>query len=302
MLRALHPPLSSTAQLPPMPSDTEPIQLEDDSTLRRILRSSNNGATGGPSGWAGNMLSVLVDSVSCRIGLIRLLQDIINGNIPDTVRPHLLTCKLVAINKPGIKTGVRPIAMGEIFYRVSAILATHRVRDIAANLLLPHQYGVGVPGGCERIVHSLQHCLTDRSHRVCALKIDITNAFNTVDRVQLLNKLYASPQLSPIWRLVQFAYATDSPLLLQRCENVSLSSSNGVRQGDLLSGLLFCYSCRRHWPRLLKKPQFNLMPIWMICTSWELPNKSCMRWNCFRTSSTPLPNNQYKKITVNILP
>ena len=240
MLRALHPPLSSTAQLPSMPSDTEPIQLEDDSTLRRILRGSNNGAAGGPSGWAGNMLSVLVDSVPCRIGLIRLLQDVINGNIPNTVRPHLLACRLVAINKPGIKAGVRPIAMGELFYRVSAILAMHRVRDIAANLLLPHQYGVGVPGGCERIVHSLQHCLTDRSHRVCALKIDITNAFNTVDRVQLLNKLYAIPQLSPIWRLVQFAYATDSPLLLQRCENVSLSSSNGVRQGDPLSGLLFC--------------------------------------------------------------
>ena len=42
--------------------------------MRRLLRSSNNGSAGGPSGWAGNMLSSLVESALCRAGIITLLR------------------------------------------------------------------------------------------------------------------------------------------------------------------------------------------------------------------------------------
>ena len=49
-LRELHPQLPADIQFPVMPAEAPMIYLEDDKDIRRILKHSNNGATGGPSG------------------------------------------------------------------------------------------------------------------------------------------------------------------------------------------------------------------------------------------------------------
>ena len=59
------------------------------------------------------MLSSLVESDICRGGIIALLKDIINGNLPEPARQYLLASRLVGLNKPD--GGVRPIAIGELF-------------------------------------------------------------------------------------------------------------------------------------------------------------------------------------------
>jgi hypothetical protein len=151
--------------------------LEDDDILRRIILHSNNGSSSGPSGWGGNMLSSLVMSDICRAGIRALLKDIINGSLPEEARQYLLASRLVGLNKP--TGGLRPIAVGELFYRLAGIIAVSKVLSPAAALLAPHQYGVGVSCGAERIVHSLQHSLTDGAAKLALLKVDITNAFNT---------------------------------------------------------------------------------------------------------------------------
>ena len=71
------------------------IILEDDDEMMRIIRSSDNGSASGPSGWGGNMLSSLAESSICRGGIIALLKDITNGNIPDEARQYLLASRLV---------------------------------------------------------------------------------------------------------------------------------------------------------------------------------------------------------------
>jgi Reverse transcriptase (RNA-dependent DNA polymerase) len=60
----------------------------------------------------------------------------------------------------------------------------------------------------------------------------------------MLRELYSTPQLSPLYRMVNFAYSTPSVLLLERAEGKSILSRNGVRQGDPLSALLFCVYIR----------------------------------------------------------
>ena len=128
------------------------------------------------------MISSLAESDLCRAGLIALLKDIINGNVPERARQLLLASRLVALNKP--TGGFRPIAMGEVFYRMASVLMVRKATNAAATILQPHQFGVGVKCGAECIVHSLQHSLTDPQHKVALLKVDITNAFNACDRAR----------------------------------------------------------------------------------------------------------------------
>ena len=90
--------------------------LEDDVGMRRLLAQSDNGTSAGPSGWGGNMLSILVQSDICRLGVIALLRDVVNGDLPDDARQLLLASRLVALTKPN-SDGYRPIAVGELFYQ-----------------------------------------------------------------------------------------------------------------------------------------------------------------------------------------
>ena len=192
-LQRLHPRPSAGSALPALPQSAPPSVLEDDAGMRRLLTQSDNGTAAGPSGWGGNMLAILAQSDICRLGVMALLRDIIDGELPDDARQLLLASRLVALSKPN-SDGYRPIAVGELFYRLAAIVAVRRVSSEAAMLLAPHQYGIGVAGGAEKIVHSLQHELVDTDKRLALLQIDITNAFNSCDRGRLLRELYAQPR------------------------------------------------------------------------------------------------------------
>ena len=216
--------------------------LEDDEVMVSLLRKSDNGSASGPSGWGGNMLSSLAQSDLCRMGIVALLKDIMNGNLPERARQLLLASRLVALMKPDGK--YRPIAVGELFYRLAGVIVVRKITQDAAVLLAPYQLGVGASSGAEQIVHSLQHSLTDTVTKRALLRVDISNAFNSCDRGRVLRQVYQQPKLSALWRIADFGYSVPSQLLLQRCEGQHLLSSNGVRQGDPLSAILFCLYMR----------------------------------------------------------
>ena len=174
-VEALHPPLPESSVIPSLPAGSPLIILEDDDVIRVLLRQSNNGSASGPSGWCGNMLSTLAESDLCRAGIIALLKDIVNGQLPAPSQQLLLLSRLVALDKPN-GGGLRPIAMGELFYRLAALIMTRKVAAVAASQLSPHQYGVGVSSGAERVVHSLQHALADTTRRLSLLQVCLSSS------------------------------------------------------------------------------------------------------------------------------
>lgn len=91
-----------------------------------------------------------------------LITNIINGDIPNQVKHLFTSSRLVALGKK--KGGVRPVAIGEVFYRIAAAHAFRVVREYMAELLSPHQYGIGISNGCEKIIHNISHSLTTVSN------------------------------------------------------------------------------------------------------------------------------------------
>ena len=87
-----------------------------------------------------------------------LIQDITNGTLPQSIKPFLLPSNLIGLDKNS-GASVRPIAIGKIFYRIAAYWGQLYVQKAAKELLQPIQLGVAVSGGCEAMVHNLQHVL-----------------------------------------------------------------------------------------------------------------------------------------------
>jgi hypothetical protein len=79
---------------------------------------------------------------------------------------------------------------------------------------------------------------------MACLSVDVSNAFNTIDRAAILRALYSCPELSACWRTVAFGYGKPSQLLM-RCDDAVpdseafIESQTGVRQGDPLAAYLF---------------------------------------------------------------
>ena len=169
----LHPRRPPSAVLPALPPSAPSVPEDDTDTpsaSRTTARLPVHPAGRGGGERKGNMLAIFSQSDICRLGVVALLRDIINGELPDDAHQLLLASRLVALANPG-SDGYRPNAVGELFYRLAAIAAVRKVGSKAAVLLAPHQYGVGVAACAEKIIHSLQHKLTDADKRLAMLQI-----------------------------------------------------------------------------------------------------------------------------------
>ena len=206
-----------------------------------VIRKVANGSAPGPSGWSGELIKALVGDADCLAGLVALVEDIVNGDLDDSARKLLLSSSLIASEKDS--GGVRPIAIGEVFYRLACHYVLHLVQPSVPLLLEPIQLAQS-QGGCERAVHLLQAALECKDEDSVILSVDFSNAFNTLRRDVMLSRTFSVPQLSPLWRLAHWAYRSPTDLLLvQHGELVSsIVSAEGLRQGDPLSSLLFCFS------------------------------------------------------------
>ena len=231
-------PQSSPANPPPGP--VPPPTVLHESTVRKSVLSFPPGSAPGPSGLRPSHLreAVFCQSPDCADQLLSSLTKFVNmlaaGQTPLTIVPHLCGAILLPCCKKS--GGHRPIAIGETLRRlVSKCLAIYSKRA-AVSRLYPLQLGVGIPGGCEAILHSVNYQMaTLPGNKRWTLELDFSNAFNQVNREAMFVEFREHlPGLSA-W--MESCY-TSQPFLLLGDGKV-IRSCCGVQQGDPLGPLGF---------------------------------------------------------------
>ena len=225
-----------------LPETVPAVSVDLDLLRKLVLSRLKNGASAGPSGWTGELVAPLVYDEECLACLAVLVEDVLNGVLPDHARDLLLSSILVPVGKHG--GGVRPIAVSECLYKLTTMYAMDTVRSELPGIFEPVQLGVGAPGGSERAVHIIQAALEASGKNSVLLKCDLKNAFNERNRSQILQELFKYDNLRPLWRLAHWAYRAPSSLLVfDRGIHVdTISSEQGVKQGDCLGSFLFSLS------------------------------------------------------------
>ncbi|KAL5713679.1 hypothetical protein ACHQM5_015733 [Ranunculus cassubicifolius] len=167
-------------------------------------------------------------------GITSVCNLFLQGRCPSVLGEFVASAPLTPLLKPG--GGIRPIAVGTIWRRLVSKMAAKIVGQEVGPYLEGNQFGVGVPGGCEAILHSVNRLMEEKGQcgSYTMLLVDFRNAFNLVDRNVMLEEVQKKcPMLTP-W--VEFCYAQPGRLYY---EDEILWSSIGVQQGDPLGPLLF---------------------------------------------------------------
>jgi hypothetical protein len=119
-------------------------------------------------------------------------------------------------------------------------LCSHHVKDTLSTFFQPIQLGFGIKGGGKAAVDSIRKYIKNQSDAEVILKIDVKNAFNSVERDSILSMVKdITPDLFPyLWQ----CYAFQSNLFFN---NNIIESLVGCQQGDPLGPAIFSLSIHR---------------------------------------------------------
>ncbi|KAL0841363.1 hypothetical protein ABMA28_015062 [Loxostege sticticalis] len=232
-----HPAPAATLLLPnpPIPDSAHLLTKEDE-----VMASIFSFKSGSASGLDGLSPQHLKDLLSVSVGdtgrvllhnLTLLINLMLSGKVNSQICDILYGANLIALKKKD--GGIRPIAVGSTFRRIaSKICCKHIAASVAADFQ-PVQLGFGIKGGCEAAVHAVRTFLSLNAGEV-VLKVDVKNAFNSVDRGTLLTQALDKSPL--IYNYLWQCYSEPSKLLYQ---NNLIYSSVGCQQGDPLGPAIF---------------------------------------------------------------
>ena len=131
--------------------------------------------------------------------------------------------------------GLRPIAIGETVRRLVSKCCCEATSEDAKVFFGPLQVGVSTQGGAEAAVHAARRLAKEFGNDPgkIMLKVDFSNAFNMVDRTEMIAQVYE--KFPSLYRWVEYCYSHPAHLFFG---SVTLQSGRG-QQGDPLGPLLF---------------------------------------------------------------
>ncbi len=123
---------------------------------------------------------------ACLQSITALANTMMQGNIPDSIKPYMFGGRLhAALKKDG---SIRPISVGNLMRRLVSKMAATAVFDKAQEQLAPLQVGVGTRGGAEAVIHSIK-----RARRfnpgLNILQVDLVNAFGNAEHGKALDQV-----------------------------------------------------------------------------------------------------------------
>ena len=137
---------------------TTKVDLE---ILKDVVLSFDPCSSAGASGFSVGFVQQLLhvdggDSLLRELG--QVVELVMNGEVPASVRPVLAGARLVALEKMkgGKVVDIRPIAVGEVLRRISAKYFCKIMQTKFLTLFTPTQLGVAAPCGREVIIHSVR--------------------------------------------------------------------------------------------------------------------------------------------------
>ena len=154
------------------------------------------------------------------------------GKVNSNFNQYLYGASLCVLKKKD--SGIRPIAGSSIFRRLVSKLACSFVSNEVADYFKPQQLGFGIKGGCEAAVHSVRSFILQDSSAEVLVKLDVKNAFNSVERDTLCHMIKEKiPKLySYLWQ----CYSEPSKLFYN---GQTIESCVGCQQGDPLGPAIF---------------------------------------------------------------
>ncbi|XP_047984053.1 uncharacterized protein LOC125224669 [Leguminivora glycinivorella] len=238
-LRSKHPFPSRPLSLPQEPDNSITAYSVKPEDVAHALSSFSSSSAAGLDGIRPAHLKELTSGSAGDNGL-RLLESLtklcnflLSGQLNVAVCPYMYGGSLCALSKKD--GGIRPIAIGSTFRRLTAKLGCRAVREEMASYLRPCQLGFGIKMGCEAAIHATRAFSADPDNvDSVIIKLDIKNAFNSIERDVMLSEVRDRvPSLYPFLFQVY-----SSPSFL--CYNGSpILSQVGAQQGDPLGPLVF---------------------------------------------------------------
>ncbi|KAL0246575.1 hypothetical protein GEMRC1_007787 [Eukaryota sp. GEM-RC1] len=229
-LQSLHPKENFHTEAPLPPTYWRKNSILFDQFLILILKLPS-GKAPGPSGITFDILkSVCIQNSLIVDDLCDFFNDIL---LLKVVAPKELSAsRLVDLVKPN--KIIRPIAVGELIYRLFSSLVFSRILNKAQKYFSPFQYGIKTIDGVSVAALTSDLFLNTKTDNF-VLNLDFKNAFNSVKRAAILPQSQEHfPELESFFHTF---YGNSSDLVYN---STNLSSLTGVKQGDPLGPFFFC--------------------------------------------------------------
>jgi hypothetical protein len=209
--------------------------LISEEILQSVLKKFNKNSANAFSAWTYELvaLSIQIDNSLLQL-FLNLFNIIASGTIG--MRDFWNLTRIIGIPKDATGVKLRPIAISEVFTRITEKCLERITYSKVKDVLEPLQFGVRVSCGTEIIIHAMQMFYERMENDEALLSIDCNNAFNSIFRKSILNSIdQYCPNLRN-WFL--WSYNINSKLYDSNGVFVCFSQE-GVKQGGPLSSLLF---------------------------------------------------------------
>ena len=199
------------------------------------------------AGWSHECIQSLWQLGEVRKSLLPFLARCYAASLDEGLHPFVHSYRAVVLKKSSTSPAIRPILISLRFRKVWASAVASVLTPMFQDQMRDLQFGAGTPDRVASFAAVVQAAVLD-DDQPSVLRLDIRNAFSSLDRQTLMTQLrqLPIPELEPWLGVIQHILGSPLCVLRSVCAQRGAcyyeSTYNGLAQGDPLSSHLFCVS------------------------------------------------------------